>query len=390
MNVPNARPPFNPAWDLILSASQKNLPEDIRDMVESQGVPPTHSNAVGQTGLHIAALWGHIEALEVLIEVGGDCNAANRMTGATPLHCLVQCPSKGTPDSKLACIHALLAAGANPGQTDMSGRVPADYIESGSEDGGPHFMGEWLELLTPKKPLLFSSRNATEIQALLEKNESFVHAKYLGKTALAYVCAELVDDELLENDDDDDVMTTLQNNVEVLRVLLKYGANPDGKTNNVEMSLQHDECVDVTDDKKEKSPLEQLCLTLKDGFVHGDTSRPRMEAWENAAVLLHGHGAILEDTWILLDAGRRGLVQFVSFLIEKLNMPPNVQGRQGMTTLQFAARSGRVDMVEYLLSRPTIDISIQDDRGKIALDAARANNKSDIVAILEQHAASTT
>mmetsp|Transcript_19425 Transcript_19425/g.26958 ORF Transcript_19425/g.26958 Transcript_19425/m.26958 type:complete len:385 (-) Transcript_19425:67-1221(-) len=381
MNLPDARAPHNPAWDLILSASQKNLPEDIRDMVESQGVPPTHSNAVGQTGLHIAALWGHVEALEVLIEVGGDCNAANRMTGATPLHCLVQCPSKGTPASKLACIQALLAGGADPGQKDMAGRVPADYIDS--EDGGAHFMGEWLELLTPKKPLLFESRNATEIQALLGKNESLVHATYLGKTALRYICDELVDDELMENDDD--AMTTIHNNVEILEVLLKHGANPDGKTNNVEMSLQHEECIDVSDGKKGKSPLEELCMALKDGVVQGE-SRPRLEALEKAAVLLHDHGAVLDDTWILLDSGRRGLVQFVSFLIEKLNMSPNVQGRQGMTAIQFAARSGRVDMVEYLLSQPNIDISIQDDRGKTALDAARANNKPDIVAILEQHA----
>jgi hypothetical protein len=48
-----------PEWDMILSAAQKNLPIRIREMVETQGVNPSHSNAVGQSALHIAALWGN-------------------------------------------------------------------------------------------------------------------------------------------------------------------------------------------------------------------------------------------------------------------------------------------------------------------------------------------
>lgn len=49
----------NPEWDLILSAAHKNLPIRIREMVETQGVDPSHSNGVGQSALHIAALWGN-------------------------------------------------------------------------------------------------------------------------------------------------------------------------------------------------------------------------------------------------------------------------------------------------------------------------------------------
>jgi ankyrin repeat protein len=49
----------SPEWDLLLSASQKNRPDLIRDMVRDGGVDPSHANAVGQSALHIAALWGH-------------------------------------------------------------------------------------------------------------------------------------------------------------------------------------------------------------------------------------------------------------------------------------------------------------------------------------------
>jgi hypothetical protein len=56
----------NPEWDMILSAAQKNLPIRIREMVETQGVNPSHSNGVAQSALHIAALWGNGACLPYL------------------------------------------------------------------------------------------------------------------------------------------------------------------------------------------------------------------------------------------------------------------------------------------------------------------------------------
>lgn len=56
----SAIPPYPPLeWDRILSASQKNLPDEIRRLVEVEGVDAKHANRVGQSALHIAALWGH-------------------------------------------------------------------------------------------------------------------------------------------------------------------------------------------------------------------------------------------------------------------------------------------------------------------------------------------
>eukprot|EP00592_Proboscia_alata_P015763 CAMPEP_0194400996 /NCGR_PEP_ID=MMETSP0174-20130528/127551_1 /TAXON_ID=216777 /ORGANISM="Proboscia alata, Strain PI-D3" /LENGTH=135 /DNA_ID=CAMNT_0039197629 /DNA_START=44 /DNA_END=448 /DNA_ORIENTATION=- len=51
----NSLPPVE--WDLLLSAAMKNQPEKIREMIEVEGVPVTHSNHVGQTALHIAVMW---------------------------------------------------------------------------------------------------------------------------------------------------------------------------------------------------------------------------------------------------------------------------------------------------------------------------------------------
>lgn len=45
-------------WDQLLAASQRNLPDTIRNLV-SEGVDPSHANRVGQSAVHIAAIWGH-------------------------------------------------------------------------------------------------------------------------------------------------------------------------------------------------------------------------------------------------------------------------------------------------------------------------------------------
>jgi hypothetical protein len=51
--------PAPPEWDLLLSAAQKNAGDRIRKMVKEDGVNPSHANGVGQSALHIAALWGN-------------------------------------------------------------------------------------------------------------------------------------------------------------------------------------------------------------------------------------------------------------------------------------------------------------------------------------------
>lgn len=48
-----------PEWDVILSAAMKNKPDEIKRLVEEEGISPSHANAVAQSALHIASLWGN-------------------------------------------------------------------------------------------------------------------------------------------------------------------------------------------------------------------------------------------------------------------------------------------------------------------------------------------
>jgi len=118
-----------PEWDLILSASRQNQHERVIGMIEMGGIPASHSNALGQSSLHICAMWGSVDCARVLIEHGADVNAANLLNGDTPLHMAVW-SHKTSADDKQAIVDILLGAGADPNLRDYGGKAPADLLVS--------------------------------------------------------------------------------------------------------------------------------------------------------------------------------------------------------------------------------------------------------------------
>lgn len=50
-----------PEWDRILAFAQKNNADGINYLIKEEKVNPSHSNAVGQSALHIACIWGNLE-----------------------------------------------------------------------------------------------------------------------------------------------------------------------------------------------------------------------------------------------------------------------------------------------------------------------------------------
>ena len=55
--------------DQLLRAAQQNNPNQIRDLVTLLGIPPSSGNGINQTALHVAAIWGHVESIQILIEL---------------------------------------------------------------------------------------------------------------------------------------------------------------------------------------------------------------------------------------------------------------------------------------------------------------------------------
>ena len=73
----------------------------------AMGADPNSANKMGQTALHVAAIWESMSVGAKLIEAGANVNARNNLCGATPLHMTAQ-------RGRLEFAKMLLAHGADP------------------------------------------------------------------------------------------------------------------------------------------------------------------------------------------------------------------------------------------------------------------------------------
>ena len=78
-----------------------------------------YAGGVGQTALHIAAMWGNLNAVNALIAAGADLNPQNWIErnylgyiGGTPLHVAAN-STKAPLDKRCRCAERLIEAGAN-------------------------------------------------------------------------------------------------------------------------------------------------------------------------------------------------------------------------------------------------------------------------------------
>ena len=156
----------NPAFDRLLSYSQKNDNVSITSLLAT-GCPATHANGVGQTALHIAALWGNSQALSALlaeIPLGSsDLNLQNRISGATPLHCATQSNKEIT--GRVECVKLLVAHGASVTVKDSYGDEANKYTDNGEMRN--LLGGQSLELHE-----LVKTGDASAITAYVQSSES--------------------------------------------------------------------------------------------------------------------------------------------------------------------------------------------------------------------------
>ena len=102
--------------NFLVGAAQRNGVPTIQRYI-SEGADINYMSRVGQTALHIAAMWGNLNALNALIAAGCDLNRHNRIVetdrcGGTPLH--IAANSKEAPlTDRYRCAARLIEAGAN-------------------------------------------------------------------------------------------------------------------------------------------------------------------------------------------------------------------------------------------------------------------------------------
>jgi ankyrin repeat protein len=299
-----------------------------------------------------------------LLDLGADTQAANQITGATPLHCAVQ-SSKADLPRRILCVQKLLEAGANPSMGDHYGEIPFGYCDD----------PQLKDMLAPVAPLIFKVMEEARIEALkalVEEDPSCINARHGGKTPMLAILGRLLD---LDTQSKGDAPAQLQ----ILELLLDHGADPNASptTNRGGHLLPQDEPDDP--------PLLQVCLAVK-GALQQDKTERLMHLVQVAQLLVAKEAKLTPaGEQLLHDAARRNQVEMAKFLIETIGVSVNVAGRQGMTPIQFAARSGKLEMIHFLLDQEGIDVSIADERGQTALDAAKINGKDEILVLLQAH-----
>jgi len=357
-------------------------------------VPPSHGNIVGQTALHIAALWGSVETMEVILNAGADPNIQNRMK-MTPLHCAIrgtfQC-FRETHPHRLRCVRLLLETGADVELRDASGRNAMESIDDAVQESRTRKMGnveEEMEEMREElsKGLGGGASGASQLAICIETLDlEGLHKCLSGNTNIGLAASSQMEKNkgLLAAAEKFksfvDEQHTIGRAYELLRDVIHALLEGDADPNTFPM-------IPNTPSPLEGAPLHIVTSSVCSSITTMAPPSSEIVSEVGSAIVreLRLHGAKLGSVTMALlpDAAKRGRVRAVEFLLRSAGVDPNYRGRQGMTSLILASRSGRTDVVKFLLENESSDIvGIADDAGKGAIDYARANGKEDIVRLL--------
>eukprot|EP00980_Cylindrotheca_fusiformis_P019306 scaffold6632_cov102-Cylindrotheca_fusiformis.AAC.1 len=127
-------PRLRPEWDKLLVACQQDNAFLVAKFLQDEGISANHANAVGQSALHIASLWCHVDCVALLLEHGANIDATNQLTTATPLHSVCHSNRAIGKPRRVQTIEKLIQAGADPNAVDQMGRTPIEYVDGDDPD----------------------------------------------------------------------------------------------------------------------------------------------------------------------------------------------------------------------------------------------------------------
>jgi ankyrin repeat protein len=428
--------PKNPEWDCLLIACQKGDASAARRILRDHPSCNSHTNPMGQSALHIAAWWSHIQCVEILLQSGADATAVNSF-GSTPLHeCLqsnkVHRSNNAKRRRRIECVSLLLQGKADAHAFDVLGRVPLEcFVVADQDDVADHVEIEelifahdkainnplqtilqkmnskewttleeidqlWFDLVIPNLDLrstctLLSTELLSMTEAWIDREENTSEDNHYYLECVTWVWSKLV--EILpgieyKGGDDESIPdlhylnSVLQTTLSRLSIALfnRY----EDLYRMKKSSFKESPCLlrdDVTLSSWTK--LSTLLVRERDDIVltNADGSSSSSKDWTDFDNI--------QQTWMTI--ARRDYFELAQLWWDRLKISPiGVVNRQGMTALQFAARSGHFCMVEWLIRHPSRKtvlqwIEHQDHRGHTAMEAAHANRHEEIVELLEDY-----
>lgn len=421
-----------PEWDILLIACQKGDADLVTKFLDVDGMDPNHANAIQQSALHVAAWWARDTCIQILLDHGANVHAQNTMTGATPLHCVMQ-SAKAALDKnrRLESIRLLLSHGSDPKAMDFSGRTPLEYVQNDEEDADREAIVQIFQNPTPISQAI-ARRDLEAFQQFLisdipqETNSNDTDPPTLPRQETTTLSKALVAFttswcnyglDLADQDTTDaelaKVTESAQFYQQAFQILSQSKLTPNNTTTTTNSKDELVAILSATNESYETS-MDILCGAIVQRYKRYKTMQDEwIMAWSLAGdcIVTAAKGVIhynkdmklytskaTAEYW--LDIARRNYMDLAERWKSWQIPYYGIMNRQNMTPLHFAARSGHVDMVHFLLKDDTANgndniaillqqlISQLDSRGQTALQAAVTNGHTEVAKLLaEQEAA---
>ncbi|KAG7370711.1 ankyrin repeat domain protein [Nitzschia inconspicua] len=391
--------------DQMLAAAKNNLSMEVWRLIKVHNVSPDFCNHAGQTALHIAALWGHVDCVALLVsrDIGANPNVQNHITGATPLHLAIEGRKIREATRLSLIVDVLLEAGADKSMADNTGRLPIDCITP-STPGYQQLIPK-LHVLLPM-PSMFRAIQQGDLTHILQ-------LFYVGKSSPQHLACQVYCNRTTVQAVVDLMVTSvadafapvevwMQADLDALKILLQCGASPSSLPEPRRKTFNPSELSELMGESEASedanipstSPVIRLLDRIQQALCPSKSIEDRNKASNNE--LSSGDGLQLppivrlwleacqalqerhqEDIVLFWQCGknkptplltrdevcqywhnsaRRGhllMLRALNFYLPNL-FEANALNRQSMTALHFAARSGKTDIIQFYWDCPIL------------------------------------
>jgi uncharacterized protein len=322
----------------LMEASGRGNLDSVRALLAAKADPNAKDSKGGQTALMWAVQQGQTAVAEELVRAGADVNAASK-SGFTPLMFAAQRGEIGDAGD-VDTARVLLDAGADVNAVQPGSKLTPLIVASG--------------MVHPKV-----------VEMLLDKGANPNAVEYIGYTALAWVVRD--DHYGIDYANKDKI-------VDIVKVLLKHGADPNFRMMNQKSKTIND--VSLTGATPLLLAAEVNNTAAVKALMEGGAD-PKATTLQGTNAVMFAAGGGTDIQRMRNPEERAMAIDTIKLLVEQGGVDINAVGQYGWTALHDATYQGITDVMSYLISKGA-DVNQMDVFGQTPLSIALAVLTQDI------------